>query len=166
MNESWSDCSTVAIAAPVWQETILLVEDDERVRYALQFFLQNEGFEVIGAGSVAEAEKYITVRGPKNISAIISDIYLDPVTKTPDGYGFYQSWTAEDPDLPFILISGDPTVWELPAVRSQEVCFLPKPFNFHELLAAVRSILDERSAADMVTRGQNSTKNNSSEKEN
>ena len=63
MSESWSDCSTVAIAAPVWQETILLVEDDERVRYALQFFLQNEGFEVIGAGSVIRSTKPVSEEG-------------------------------------------------------------------------------------------------------
>ena len=152
MSNRLMNCSLAAIAAPAWQKTILLVEDDERVRYALQFFLQRVGFEVIGAGSTAEAEKYIALRGNRNIAAVISDIHLNPVTKEPDGYAFYLRWTVKDPDLPFILISGDPTVWDLPAVRSQEVCLLAKPFNFHELLAAVRSMLAERSATDLTAR--------------
>ena len=152
MSESTMNLSVTTIATPAWQDTVLLVEDDERVRYALQYFLQHAGFEVIGVGSVDEAENIITVRGSKNIASVISDIHLDSVSKAPDGYAFYLRWAAEDPDLPFILISGDPTVWDLPAVRSQEVCFLAKPFNFHELLAALRSMLAENSTTEFVTR--------------
>lgn len=152
MSEKATDCSMATIATPAWQDTVLLVEDDVRVRYALQLFLQHAGYEVIGAGSVKEAEKYIAMRGSRNFAAIISDIHLDPVTKKPDGYAFYSRWTAKDPDLPFILISGDPTVWDLPAVRSQAVCFLSKPFNFHELLAAVRSMLAGSAAIDFIDR--------------
>ena len=149
MTESLTDRSAVTVATPAWQETILLVEDDERVRYALQFFLQHVGYEVLGVGSVKEAETVLKIRGSRNMAAIISDVHLDPLTKQPDGYQFYLNWTAVDPDLPFILISGDPSVWDLPAVRSQEVCFLAKPFNFHELLAAVRSMLGEKSVTDL-----------------
>ena len=152
MNENVGDFTMATIATPSWQDTLLLVEDDERVRYALQFFLQHAGFEVIGAGSVEEAENYLKMRGSKNIATVISDIHLNSVSKNPNGYAFYLQWAAEDPDLPFILISGDPTAWDLPAVRSQEVCFLAKPFNFQELLAAVRSMLAEDSATDFVTR--------------
>lgn len=152
MNENVVDPTQMTIATPAWQDTVLLVEDDERVRYALQYFLQHSGFEVIGVGSVEEAENIITIRGSKNIASVISDIHLDSVSKAPDGYAFYLRWAAEDPDLPFILISGDPTVWDLPAVRSQEVCFLAKPFNFHELLTALRSMLADSSAIDFVTR--------------
>ena len=152
MNESLAETTMATIATPAWQDTLLLVEDDERVRYALQFFLQHAGFEVIGAGSVEEAETYLNIRGSRNIAAVVSDIHLDPLSNQTDGYNFYLRWAAEDPDLPFILISGDPAAWDLPAVRSQEVCFLAKPFNFRELLAAVRSMLGEGSATDFVTR--------------
>ena len=71
MSEHAMDCSMATVATPAWQKTIMLVEDDERVRYALQFFLQHAGFEVISAGSVAEAEKYIFIRGSNNIATII-----------------------------------------------------------------------------------------------
>ena len=151
MSGSVIDITVPAIAASARQNTILLVEDDERVRYALHFFLQHAGYEVIAAGSVAEAEKYITLRGSKNIAAIISDIHLDPVSKEPDGYAFFLRWTEEDPDLSFILISGDPASWDLPAVSAKDVCFLVKPFSFYDLVAAVRSLLTEVSAVGSVS---------------
>ena len=151
MNESFADYTMATVATADWQDTIMLVENDERVRYALQFFLQHSGYEVVSAGSVDEAENYMAIRGSKNIAAVISDIHLDSDSKNSDGYAFYRRWKAEDPDLCFLLISGDPTVWELPAVRAQEVRFLAKPFNFQELLAAVRSMLAESPSTDFIT---------------
>ena len=123
--------------------TILLVEDEERVRRALQSFLQRRGYEVIGVGTVEEAEKCITGRGCENIAVIISDINLHPDSEKQEGYEFFQRWTAEHPKLPFILISGDYSSWKLPAVRSGAVRLLAKPFNAYDLLAAVRSVLRE-----------------------
>ena len=153
MSGSVMDITVAAIAASARQNTILLVEDDERVRYALRFFLQHAGYEVLAAGSAEEAEKYMAMRGSKNIAAIISDIHLDPVSKEPDGYAFFLRWTAEDPELSFILISGDPASWDLPAIRAKDVCFLAKPFNFYDLVAAVRSVVGENAAGSV--RGRN-----------
>ena len=155
MSGSVMDITVAAVAASARQNTILLVEDDERVRYALRFFLQHAGYEVLAAGSAEEAEKYMEIRGSKNISAIISDIHLDPVSKEPDGYAFFLRWTAEDPDLSFILISGDPASWDLPAIRSKDVCFLAKPFNFYDLVAAVRSVLGDESASVLKANSHN-----------
>ena len=123
------------------QGTILLVENQERVRLELHSFLQHRGYEVIGVGTVEEAEQCITGRGNENIAVIVSDINLHPGSTGHDGYEFFRRWTAEYPDLPFILISGDHTVWDLQAVRSGAVRFLAKPFNVYDLLAAVRSVI-------------------------
>ena len=35
MSANLMDCSMATVATPAWQDTVLLVEDDERVRYAL-----------------------------------------------------------------------------------------------------------------------------------
>jgi DNA-binding NtrC family response regulator len=128
---------------PAKQATILLVEDEERVRGALRSLLQRRGYEVIGVGTVEEAEQCITERGSENIAVIVSDINLHPDSKVLEGYEFFQRWKAEHPELPFILISGDHSSWDLPAVRSGTVRFLVKPFNVYDLLAAVRSVLRE-----------------------
>ena len=121
-------------------ETILLVENDQSTLNALYYFLRRSGYEVIGAGSVAEAERLIGVLGSENIAVVISDINLTSGEQKQEGYAFYRRWVSKDPKLAFILISGDPTVEQLPAVRSKDVCFLAKPFNLYTLLATVRAV--------------------------
>ena len=143
MSERSMDCLTATDHIPAKRATILLVEDEECVRLPLHSFLQIHGYEIIAVETVEEAEQCITERGSKNISAIVSDINLHPDSKEPEGYEFFQRWSAEHPDLPFILISGDPSSWDLPDVRSGTLRFLAKPFDVYDLLAAVRSVLRE-----------------------
>jgi len=81
MSEMLMDCSISTDHTPAKQATILLVEDKERVLRVLHAFLQRRGYEVIGVGTVEEAEKCITGRGSENIAVIVSDINLHPDSK-------------------------------------------------------------------------------------
>ena len=141
MSEGSMDCATATGHTPAERATILLVEDEECVRLPLLYFLQTHGYEVVAVGTVEEAEQCITERGSENISAIVSDINLHPDSRELEGYAFFQRWSAEHLDLPFILISGDHSIWDLPDVRSEAVYFLAKPFDVYDLLAALRSVL-------------------------
>ena len=143
MSERSMDCVTMTEHTPAMRVAIVAVEDEVRVRRALHAFLQRPGYEVIGVGTVEEAEKCITARGSENIAVIVSDINLHPDPRKLEGYEFFQHWTTEHPELPFILISGDHSSWDLPAVRSGAVGFLAKPFSVYDLLAAVQSVLKE-----------------------
>jgi CheY-like chemotaxis protein len=143
MSEMLMDCSTMTDHTLAKRPTILLVEDEERVRRALHALLQRPGYEVIGVGTVEEAEQCIAARGSENIAVILCDIHLHPDPKELEAYEFYQRWTAEYPELPFILMSGDHSSWDLPAVRSGAVHFLAKPFNVYDLLAVMQSVLEE-----------------------
>ena len=141
MSESLMDCSIGSDHTPAEQPTILLVEDEERVRLALHSFLQRRGYEVISVGTVEDAEQCIREGGSENISVVVSDINLQPESEEHEGYEFCQRLATEHPDLPFVLISGDHDSRNLPAVRSGAVRFLAKPFDVYDLLAAVRSAL-------------------------
>jgi CheY-like chemotaxis protein len=143
MNEMLMDCSTITDHTLANRPIILLLEDEERVRRALHEFLQRPGYEVIGVGTVEEAERFIAARGSENIAVIVCDVNLHPDPKELEGYEFFQRWTAEHPELPFILISGDHSSWDLPAIRSGAVPFLAKPFNLYDLLAVMQSVLEE-----------------------
>jgi hypothetical protein len=72
MRERSMDCSTATDHTPAKGVTILLVEDKERVLRALLAFLQRRGFEVIGVGTVEEAEQCIMEGGSENIQARIN----------------------------------------------------------------------------------------------
>ena len=140
MSERLLDRSKAIESFSAEKATIVLVEDDESIRDVLQAFLEHEGYAVIASGTVAEAEKSIIDKGSGNIALVISDMDLQPVSKELEGYAFFRRQTSKDPELPFILISGDYTVWELPAVRAGTVSFLVKPFKLDDLLSAVRSV--------------------------
>jgi DNA-binding response OmpR family regulator len=58
-----------------------------------------------------------------------------------EGYALWQRWTALDPQLRFILISGDLRSRDLPAIQAGSVRWLGKPFSPEELLEAVRAVL-------------------------
>jgi DNA-binding NtrC family response regulator len=141
MSERLLDGSRVVKLFSAEKPIILLLEDNEKIRNSLQAFLEHMGYTVISSGTVAEAEKYITDKRSRNIALIISDINLHPVSKELEGYAFFRRQTSKDPELPFILISGDYTVYELPAVRAGTVRFLAKPFKLNDLLSAVQSLL-------------------------
>ena len=95
MDEGLMDWLITTDHTPASQATILLVEDEERVRLALHAFLQRRGYEVIGVGTVEEAEQCIMGRGSENIAVIVSGINLHPDSTGHEGYKFFQRWTAE-----------------------------------------------------------------------
>ena len=117
MSEMLMDCSTMTEHTPAKQAAILLGEFEEGLRCELYSFLQRRGYEVIGVGTLEETEKCITARGSENVAAIVCDISFHPVSEELAGYEFFQRWTTERPDLPFIVISRESTGWDLPAVR-------------------------------------------------
>ena len=120
---------------------ILLVEGDPDTRDTLQCFFQHEGFNVIAANTLAEAEECITKRGRLNMAVIISHMHLDPVSNELDGYAFLVNWAAAESSLSYILIKDEHTIWDLPIARKENALFLAKPFTVRGLLSAVQLLL-------------------------
>ena len=108
---------------------ILLVEDDELLRGAMQLVLEWEGYRVACAGDGLEA--LARLRGGCRPSLILLDVLL-PVL---DGVRFRQ-WQRRDPDLaaiPVVVVSA------LDAFDCPEAAaHIRKPFAPQELLDAVR----------------------------
>jgi len=123
------------------QTSVLVIEEDTEARRALQAVLQYWGYTVIAKKTTREAENFLAEDRGENISLIIFDVNLHPVLKELEGYAFFRRQTAANPGLPFILISTDYTIWELPAVRSMTEHFLTKPFDSETLHTAVRSVV-------------------------
>jgi DNA-binding NtrC family response regulator len=122
-------------------DTVLIVEDEEGVREVLHEALSFCSYRVITAASMQEAEKVLQSLGGAETILVITDVNLTPVHNAHEGYALYQRWSALYPALRFLLISGDPTNQELPAIRSGAVRFLAKPFEIDALFEAVREVL-------------------------
>jgi DNA-binding response OmpR family regulator len=122
--------------------TILVVEDDHATRIFLADNLTADGFELLEAGSAAQAERLIEANSP---ALAIVDLGL------PDRDGLELLSRLRDsepvagrvdPGLPVLVLSGRAS--ELDVLRGFERgCdeYLIKPFSYQELLARVRALL-------------------------
>jgi PAS domain S-box-containing protein len=130
-----------AAAGAPRRSRILLVEDNDGVRLATELFLRFEGFPVVSAPSVAEAETLFDTFQPGDL--VVADYHLDGrntglelLSRLRRRVGF---------DVPAVVLSGDlPSVLRSLRVPVPLCRFLSKPVDTTALLAAI----DELSSGD------------------
>jgi two-component system OmpR family response regulator len=123
------------------QATVLIVEDEADVREFLEDALRLHGYQALPVGTVQEAEAARQRLGPGGLDLVIANINLTPDPAAREGYALAQRWRAQEPTLPVILISGDPSLQALPEIQAGAVRFLAKPLALDALLQAVREAL-------------------------
>src|SRR5690348_2650997 len=119
-------------------EQILVVDDDESIRWTLSEALQAWGFAAVEAGSVAEAIKHFNDDSP---AAVLLDIDL------PDGPGLdvLRVIKREHPEAIVIMITGNVQVGNtISALRGGAYDFIAKPINLEELRVTIRNALETR----------------------
>jgi PAS domain S-box-containing protein len=125
-------------------ETVLIVEDEQRVRDVAKRILVGEGYTVI----VAESAEQALSLGDELLGAI--DLLLtDVVMPGMNGLALAERIRQRSPRVRVLLMSGyvHETVSDLPEAFE----FLAKPFGLEALCAAVRRLLDARRQAGDVT---------------
>ena len=103
--------------------------------------LSTQGYSVLTAANVEQAEAIKTQLGVAGIQLLITDVNLFPTAEAQAGYTLAQRWRAMHPELPIILISGDSRNEDLPEVRDGLLGFLLKPFPMNTLIEIVRRAL-------------------------
>jgi DNA-binding NtrC family response regulator len=111
------------------------------VRETLVEVLSLQGYGVITAAGVEQAEATKTQLGVEGFQLLITDVNLLPAAQARAGYAMAQRWRAMHPELPIILMSGDPSNEDLPEVRDGSLGFLLKPFRMDTLIEVVRRAL-------------------------
>jgi len=112
--------------------TVLVVDDEETARLVVSDFLRNRGYEVLEAGTMAEARKYIA-QGVTDI--IILDVRL------PDGYGpNLLNETALLPMRPQVIIvtAHGEIGMAVEAMKNGAQDFIEKPLDLLELEKSVK----------------------------
>jgi DNA-binding response OmpR family regulator len=120
--------------AAVTIKTILVVDDEKRLRELVKAYLEAEGFRVITAGDGQEA-LYVTRYEKPDL------ILLDLMMPVLDGYGFMRAHGRED-NTPVIILTAK--VDEGDKVLGLELGaddYVTKPFSLRELTARVRAVL-------------------------
>src|SRR5829696_610719 len=119
-------------------EQILVVDDDEAIRWMLREALQSWGFAPIEAGTAAEAVKQFHAELP---AAALLDIDL------PDGSGLdvLREIKREHPEAIAIMITGNVQLNNtISALRGGAYDFIAKPINLEELRVTLRNAIEAR----------------------
>lgn len=112
-------------------DKILLVDDNTDLLMITQIILKGQGYETILARSLEEAERKVRIHQP-------ALVLLDICIGDGDGRAFCRQLKADDQDIRVILMSGDDCLEYKKAAADD---FLPKPFDFNELLSKVQNQL-------------------------
>jgi len=119
-------------------QEILVVDDDQAIRWTLKEVLQSWGFTPIEAGTVAEGTKLFHSHLP---AAVLLDIDL------PDGSGLdvLREIKNEDQDAIVIMITGNVHIDNtISALRGGAYDFIGKPINLEELRVTIRNAIETR----------------------
>lgn len=130
-------------------EQILVVDDDEAIRWTLREALQTWGFTPVEAGTVAEAVKHFKAELP---AAVLLDIDL------PDGSGLdvLREIKHDHPEAIVIMITGNAQVDNtISALRGGAYDFIVKPINLEELRVTIRNAIETRQLRKEVAQVRN-----------
>jgi excisionase family DNA binding protein len=113
---------------------VLVVDDDDSVRQALQAALAAKGLEVILAPDGPEALRIIS---QKRFDLIFLDILLPTV----GGASVLEAIKHQDPEAPVVIITGYPHHQEtLAALEHGPAMLLPKPIKLQDIEAVLKIV--------------------------
>lgn len=128
-------------------ETVLVVDDEERIRSSLRGILSDEGFRVVDTGDAPNVLKLLEAESP---ALVLLDVWMPEM----DGIELLRRIKAEKPSLPVIMISGHANIQSaVAATKLGAADFLQKPFSVSGLLASIARVMEggnpERDAAEL-----------------
>ncbi|CAG1065339.1 Regulatory protein AtoC [uncultured bacterium] len=115
---------------------VLIVDDDVSLRRVLEYNLQEEGYEVLTAGSGEEGLRLFDERGP---ALVVTDLKMPGM----GGFQLLREVKERSPDTVVIVITAFGAVEAaVEAMKAGAYDFITKPFNREALKLTVRKALD------------------------
>jgi DNA-binding NtrC family response regulator len=125
-------------ATPTTPTTVLVVDDEEGIRHALNRFLTRLGYKVIQAASAAEALDQQAAELPH---AMLSDIRMPNMT----GVELVPKALAHDSDLAIIMLTAiDEPRTAIECLKLGAYDYLIKPVDLDELQLSLQAALRQR----------------------
>src|SRR5690606_24268646 len=118
--------------------SILIIDDEEIIREALEALLAAEGYRVATAATAAEAMERLAERP---VDAVLLDLML------PDrnGLDVLQDIRRLDEELPVVMITAYGTIdGAVAATKQGAFYYFTKPFKNDEVLAVLRNAVERR----------------------
>jgi CheY-like chemotaxis protein len=138
--EAKREAAEVRAAGVAGHETVLLVEDDNRVREYAARVLRKGGYEVLEASNPAQALQ-LSKEDAERVDALVTDVVMPGI----DGFELADRLRSAHSDLRVLYISGYPKEsMRRRGLRIDQRGLLEKPFSAAHLLRRVREVLDAR----------------------
>lgn len=129
--------------------TVLVVDDEERIRSTLCGILGDEGFRVVATG---DAPRVLDLVAQERPEVVLLDVWMPEL----DGIELLRRIKQANPRTHVIMISGHANIQNaVAATRLGAADFIEKPFSVGGLLASLQQVLgrhtgDARSAAQVA----------------
>ncbi|XPV76295.1 MAG: sigma-54-dependent transcriptional regulator [Desulfovibrio sp.] len=115
---------------------ILVVDDEDSIRFSLRGILEDEGYTVEEAGSGEEALQYLKSNRP---DMMFQDIWLPGM----DGLEVLEQVKKQDKDLPVVMISGHGNIeTAVTAIQKGAFDFIEKPLSLEKVIIATEKALE------------------------
>ena len=115
--------------------TILVVDDEEKIRETISDILLDQGYDVICSGDGEDAQKKILF---ENIDAVILDVMLPKK----GGMDVLDYIHKEFPLIPVVIISGHGDIkMAVEAMKKGAFDFIEKPLSIERILSSVRNAI-------------------------
>jgi FixJ family two-component response regulator len=117
---------------------VAIVDDDESVRVTTDSFVRSLGYVV---HTFSRAEELLRSNHLDEISCVIADVQMPGM----NGVELQAHLRSEGSDFPFIFFTAFPDDrTRARALRAGAICYLTKPFDGDELVAALRDVLKKQ----------------------
>jgi DNA-binding response OmpR family regulator len=110
---------------------ILVVDDEPSIRLLCRVNLELDGYVVLEADSLATARAAVAT---DDVHLVLLDVHLHGERSD----ALIAECHARQPRIPVVIVSGSADLKQLALSDADAV--LPKPFELHELLGAVRNL--------------------------
>lgn len=115
-------------------KTILIVDDDDRIRGLLQQYLENNNFKILSLENGLHIEKYL-----ENIDLIILDVMMPKIS----GFDVIKKLKSLNIKIPVIFLSAkSETNDRIEGLELGAYDYIAKPFEPKELLLRIQNILN------------------------
>ncbi|CAO3435953.1 response regulator transcription factor [Azospirillum doebereinerae] len=132
--------------------TVIIIDDDESVREALEGLLESVGLRGRSFGSVPE---YLGARPAIDTGSLVGCMVLDVRLPGRSGMDFQTELAKSRNSLPVIFISGHADVpMSVRAMKAGAFEFLTKPVHHQELLDAIQAAIAQHRDQRLQERGQ------------
>lgn len=124
-------------------QTVLLVEDEEALRFTARKILEQRGYSVLGAPNGAEALR-VWEQAQQSVDLLLTDVVMPGMS----GRELARRLISIRPGLKVLYMSGYPTDdIAHHGILQEGIAFIAKPFTPASLLGKVREVLESSSTA-------------------